>query len=208
MHPASTVFAVVMHLPRASRQLGRVDSFDPEPCCCDRQLEGGSGGFFGGPGEIFEPLTHSSTRCPYTLFDHIQSVSCDWTAADNGLDASVHQIVANFVAVVALVAEEFVRIYIVKFHQRIIAFDLVHLAAGDIESQRVAFGVRAEVDFGREAAARAAERFLILIPPFTPAACCAPARSWSLWHALCRRPAQGSPVSRKPRPRHRACSSA
>ena len=58
-----------------------------------------------------------------------------------------------------------------KFHQRIIAFDLVHLAAGDIESQWVAFGVRAEVDFGREAAARAAERFLILIPPFTPAAC-------------------------------------
>ena len=85
---------------------------------------------------------------------------------DNGLDASVHQIVVNFVAIVALVAEEFVRIYIVKFHQRIIAFDLVHLAAGDIESQRVAFGVRAEVDFGREAAARAAERFLILIPPY------------------------------------------
>jgi hypothetical protein len=27
------------------------------------------------------------------------------------------------------------------------------------------------VDFGREAAARAAERFLFLIPPFTPAAC-------------------------------------
>ncbi len=51
------------------------------------------------------------------------------------------------------------------------SLDLVHLAAGDIESQRVAFGVRAEVDFGREAAARAAERFLILIPPFTPAAC-------------------------------------
>ena len=36
---------------------------------------------------------------------------------------------------------------------------------------RVAFGVRAEVDFGREAAARAAERLLLLIPPFTPAAC-------------------------------------
>jgi hypothetical protein len=34
-----------------------------------------------------------------------------------------------------------------------------------------AFGVRAEMDFSREAAARAAERFLILIPPFTPAAC-------------------------------------
>jgi hypothetical protein len=56
-------------------------------------------------------------------------------------------------------------------HERLIAFDLVRLAAGDIEGQRVAFGVRAEVDFGREAAARAPERFLILIPPFTPAAC-------------------------------------
>ena len=58
-----------------------------------------------------------------------------------------------------------------KLHERIVAFDLVGLAAGDIERQRVAFGVGAEVDFGREAAARATERFLILIPPFTPAAC-------------------------------------
>ena len=56
-------------------------------------------------------------------------------------------------------------------HERVIAFDLVGLAAGDIENQRIAFGVRAEVDFAREAAARAPERFLILIPPFTPAAC-------------------------------------
>src|SRR5246500_1675908 len=54
---------------------------------------------------------------------------------------------------------------------RIIAFDLVRFAAGHVEGQRVAFGVRAEVDFGREAAARATERFPILIPPFTPAAC-------------------------------------
>ena len=56
-------------------------------------------------------------------------------------------------------------------HERLIAFDLVRLAAGDIEGQRVAFGVRAEVDLGREAAARAPERFVVLIPPFTPAAC-------------------------------------
>ena len=54
-------------------------------------------------------------------------------------------------------------------HERVIAFDLVRFAAGDIEGQRVAFGVRAEVDFGREAAARAAER-LALLPPFAPAA--------------------------------------
>src|SRR5947209_5629140 len=56
-------------------------------------------------------------------------------------------------------------------HQRIVAFDLMRFAAGHVESQRVALGVRAEMDFSREAAARAAERFLILIPPFTPAAC-------------------------------------
>jgi hypothetical protein len=30
-------------------------------------------------------------------------------------------------------------------HERLIAFDLVRLAAGDIEGQRIAFGVRAEV---------------------------------------------------------------
>src|SRR6266487_1277521 len=48
---------------------------------------------------------------------------------------------------------------------------LVHLAAGHIEGQGIAFSVRAKVDFRGEAAARAAERFPILIPPFAPAAC-------------------------------------
>src|SRR5580704_17287053 len=61
--------------------------------------------------------------------------------------------------------------HVVKLDQRLIAFDLVRLTSGHIEGQRLAVGVRAEVDFGREAAARAAERLLFLIPPFTPAAC-------------------------------------
>ena len=72
---------------------------------------------------------------------------------------------------VTLIAEHPVGIAIVKLHQRIIAFDFVRLAACHIEGQRVAFGVGAEVDFGREAAARTAKCLLILIPPFTPAAC-------------------------------------
>jgi len=59
----------------------------------------------------------------------------------------------------------------VQLHERVIAFDFVRFAASYIEGQRIAFGIRAEVNFGREAAARAAERFLILIPPFAPAAC-------------------------------------
>jgi len=51
------------------------------------------------------------------------------------------------------------------------AFDLMRLAASHFEGERVAFSIRAEMNFGREAAARAAERLLFLIPPFTPAAC-------------------------------------
>jgi len=90
---------------------------------------------------------------------------------DHGLDASLGQIVADRIAVIALVAEKPVGSDVVKLDQRLIAFDLVRLAGGHIEGQRLAVGVRAEVDFGREAAARAAERFLLLIPPFTPAAC-------------------------------------
>src|SRR6266478_2179818 len=90
---------------------------------------------------------------------------------DHGLDATFCQVVANIVAVITLVAEEPVRIDVVQLHQRIVAFDLMRFTAGHVESQRVALGVRAEMDFGREAATRAAERFLILIPPFTPAAC-------------------------------------
>ena len=47
----------------------------------------------------------------------------------------------------------------------------MRLAAGQIESERPACGVGAQVDLGRESATRAPERFPILIPPFTPAAC-------------------------------------
>ena len=45
----------------------------------------------------------------------------------------------------ALVAEEFTGIGVMQPPERVIAFDLVRLAAGDIEGQRIAFGVRAEV---------------------------------------------------------------
>lgn len=48
-------------------------------------------------------------------------------------------------------------------------FDFVRLAGRHLEREPVAFGVGAEVDFGREAAAPTAERFLILFHPFAPA---------------------------------------
>src|SRR5262249_23108286 len=103
------------------------------------------------------------------LRDRIQSVTCGLIAV--GSRARCRQVVANIVAVITLVAEEAVRIDVMQFHQRIVGFALLRSPAGHVESQRIALGVRAEMDFGREAATRAAERFLILIPPFTPAAC-------------------------------------
>ena len=92
--------------------LGRVDSFDPEPCCCDRQhREVGSGGFFVAgrdAAKLFEPIdTALDEIAPLIRFPIIfNRCLAIGPRRDNGLDASVHQIVANFVAVVALVAEE------------------------------------------------------------------------------------------------------
>jgi hypothetical protein len=124
---------------------------------------------------------HSGTAQVDAALDQISplvgfAIVFDWYLAvrsrrDHGLNAALCQVVANVVAVIALVAEEPVGIIVVKLHQRIVAFDLMRLAAGDVEGQRVAFGVRAEVDFGREPTARTAKRLLDLIPPFTPAAC-------------------------------------
>jgi hypothetical protein len=85
--------------------------------------------------------------------------------ADHGLDASLGQIVKDFVAVITLISEEPIGIGIVKPHQRLIAFDPRAPHRFHFEGERVAFGIRAEMDFGREAAARAAERLLLLIPP-------------------------------------------
>jgi hypothetical protein len=116
-------------------------------------------------------LTHRSIRLRRLYTSRSYSIGVLRFEWDHGLDAAICQVVPNIVAVIALVAQEPVGIDVVQLHQPIIAFDLVRFAAGKVEGQRVAFSVGAEVDFRREAAARATERFLILIPPFTPAAC-------------------------------------
>ena len=72
---------------------------------------------------------------------------------DDTLDAAVFEVIADRVGVVALVAQELPRLRFAKLHQRIVAFDLVRFAAGQFEDERPAFGVGAQVDFGREAAA-------------------------------------------------------
>lgn len=60
---------------------------------------------------------------------------------------------------------------VVKRHRRGEALRFMNLIPGAIEGQRVAFGVCAEVEFGRDADARAAGRFPILLSLFTAAAC-------------------------------------
>src|ERR1700741_330108 len=47
----------------------------------------------------------------------------------------------------------------------------MNLAPSELEGHRITLGIGAQVDFGREATARAPECFLFLIPPFAPAAC-------------------------------------
>ena len=90
---------------------------------------------------------------------------------DDRLDAALFEVIADRVGVVALVTEELLWRGFEKLHERVVALDLMRLAAGQLEHERPAFGVGAQVDFGREAAPRAPKRLLILIPPFTPAAC-------------------------------------
>ena len=157
--------------------LGRVDNFNPKPCGCNTSHgDERSGGFLVTRSDATELLEAIDAALDEVASFVGFAIIFDWrfpvrSRRNNRFDASVDQVAANVIAVVALVAEEFTGIGIMQPPERVIAFDLVRLAAGDIEGQRVAFGVRAEVDFGREAAARAPERFLILIPPFTPAAC-------------------------------------
>jgi hypothetical protein len=136
----------------------------------------GSGGFLVAGGDATElleaidaPLNEITPLVGFAVvLERRLAVRSRW---DDGLYAAGSQIAADFVAVITLIAKELVGIDIMKLHQCIVAFDFVRLAGRHIEGQRVAFGVGAEVDFGREAAPRTAERLLILIPPFTPAAC-------------------------------------
>jgi hypothetical protein len=90
---------------------------------------------------------------------------------DHGFDAALGKIGVDFVAVITLVAKKRGGTCVAKLHQRVEALRLMNLAPSELEGQRIALGIGAQLDFGREAAARAPECFAILIPPFAPTAC-------------------------------------
>lgn len=78
-------------------------------------------------------------------------------------------ILADGVAVVALVGEQSLRPHVLLLHQRIIGRGVVRFAGRDDEAEWETLAIRAGMDFTRKAAARAAKA-LILRPPFAPAA--------------------------------------
>jgi hypothetical protein len=128
-------------------------------------------------GILWVPRTGASWRDMPARWSRLGlAIVFDWLCAvrfrrDDRLDAALFQIIADRVGIVALLAQELLRPRLAQLHQRIVAFDLMRLAAGQLEGEQPPFGVGSQVDFGRVAATRAPERFLTLIPPFTPAAC-------------------------------------
>src|SRR6516162_1051033 len=83
--------------------------------------------------------------------------------------AAIAQVLADRIAVIALVGEHGAGITVALLHQLVIGGDIMCLALAQHRADGKPRGVAAEVDLGGEAAARAAER-LVLNPPFSPAA--------------------------------------
>jgi hypothetical protein len=88
---------------------------------------------------------------------------------DDDLDRARSQAVNEVIRVIALVCQQ--SPWLDRRQQRRSLRDIVNLTAGQYESQRIAEGIDDRVDFGREPAARAADR--LLEPPFlsAPALC-------------------------------------
>ena len=78
-------------------------------------------------------------------------------------------VLADPVGVIPLVGDENLRFWRVGVHHQIVALVVRDFPAGDLRRDRESFRVGAEMDFGRDAAFRAAKT-LALSPPFAPAA--------------------------------------
>jgi len=93
-----------------------------------------------------------------------------FAARDNRRDAARTRRRPVGLAVISLVRDRDSRAYVgADIKRRLELCAVADLAARQMEVERIAVEIGLEVDFGRETAARAAER-LILLPPFAPAA--------------------------------------
>lgn len=92
------------------------------------------------------------------------------TTHRNDRDAAIRACVfTDAVGVIAFIGDENLRVRRVGVHHEIVALVVRNFPAGDLRRDREPFGVGAEMNFGREAAFRAAKT-LSLSPPFAPAA--------------------------------------
>src|SRR5690606_22792883 len=92
------------------------------------------------------------------------------TIRDDGADATVPRSLSIACSIIAFVGDGCARHHIGSDVEQHVEMAVVAgLAARQVERDRIAFVVGLEVDLGREAATRSAER-LGFLPPFAPAA--------------------------------------
>ena len=133
-------------------------------------------GLFAAHGDALEPLELADglfdARPEFieTLGKEAASLLGVFPTRDHGCDATRKRSDAICVAVISLVGHRDARADVRADVERCLELRAVaRLARGQVEIERVAVEIGLEVDFGREAATRAAER-LALLPPFAPAA--------------------------------------
>ena len=157
--------------------LGRVDGFHQYHSAgkTDEGCVAGAG-FVAAHGDAFEALEladglfDAGPQTVEALWEEPASLPGIFATWDDRRDAAVTGGLAIGGTVVALVGHGDAGADIGSDVER--GFELgavAGLAAGQMEVERPAVEIGFEVDFGREAAARAAER-LMLLPPFAPAA--------------------------------------
>jgi hypothetical protein len=88
---------------------------------------------------------------------------------NDGRSAAILNVFANGIRIITAIREQHLGLRRILVHQRLIAFDVVRFARSERGSDREAFRIRAEMDFGREATTRTAKS-IFLNPPFPPAA--------------------------------------
>ena len=158
-------------------RLGRVDGFNQHQPACKTD-DGGVAdvGLFAAHGDAFEPLELADglfdprPEFVETLGKEAASLLGVFTTRDHRSDATHKRGDAICVAVISFIGHRDAWADVWADVERCLELRAVtRLARGQVEVERTAVEIGLEVDFGREAATRAAEG-LILLPPFAPAA--------------------------------------
>ena len=157
--------------------LGRVDGFNQHQAACKTDdCRVADIGLFAAHGDAFEPLEladrlfDARSQFVEAFGEKAPSVLGVFASRDHRCDATRKRGNAICVAVVSLIGYRNARADVWPDVERGLELRAVAgFATSQVEVERTAVEIGLEVDFGRETAARAAER-LALLPPFAPAA--------------------------------------